>query len=142
MNVLLRNFDFALKYFDNKSKTELEDTSNPKINGWYKFINGVLSALLVIDNNLYFLYGEDRFLITEFIRVSLKGKSKDEIEFCIFNDNDIFVKFLYPISDPKLNVSPFEYIDEDDFKWGDFVAKIINDEERKRNFILNLMESH
>ncbi|MBW3518750.1 hypothetical protein [Flavobacterium sp. NKUCC04_CG] len=139
--MLLRNFDYATKYFDYKSKTELKMTSNPQVNGWYKFIYEVFSALLVIDNNLYFLYGERKFLITEFHRVLLKEKSNTENEFSLMNRNDVLVSFLFPIPDPKLNVLPFEYIDEDDFKWGDFIAKIINDGERKRNFVMNLLES-
>lgn len=139
--MLLRNFDFATKYFDYKSNTELEKTSNPQVNGWYKFINGLLSALLVIDNNLYFLYGEEKFLITESHRVLLEKKSNVENEFSLMNKNNVLVRFIYSTPDLKLNVSPFEYIDEDDFKWGDFIAKIINDGERKRNFVMNLMES-
>jgi len=138
--MLLRNFDFATKYFDYKSKTELEESSSPKINGWYKFINGLLSALLVIDSSLYFLYGEDKFLITDSCEVLLKEKSKLENEFVLVNGNNELVRFLYSLPDSKLNVSPFEYIDENDFKWSDFIAKIINDEERKRNFVSNLME--
>jgi predicted PolB exonuclease-like 3'-5' exonuclease len=135
--MLLRNFDFAVKYFDYKSKTELEETSNPKTYGWYKFIDGLLSALLVTDNNLYFLYGEDKILIKESYRVLLKEKSNKESEFSLVNGKNVLVKFLYHLPDPKLNVAPFEYIDEDDFKWGEFIAKIINDKERQRNFVMN-----
>lgn len=138
--MLLRNFDFSTKYFDYKSKTELEESSSPKINGWYKFINGLLSALLVMDNSLYFLYGENKFLISDSCEVLLKEKSKTENEFVLVNKNNELIRFLYTLPDPKLNVSPFEYIDEDDFKWGDFIAKIINDKEQQRNFIINLME--
>ena len=139
--MLLRNFDFATKYFDYESKTEFEENSSPKINGWYKFINGLLSALLVTDNNLYFLYGEDKFLITDSCGVLLKEKSKKENEFVLVNGNNELVRFSYSLPDPKLNASPFEYIDEDDFKWEGFIAKIINDKERRqRNFVMNLME--
>lgn len=139
--MLLRNFDFAAKYFDYKSKTEFVEGSSPKINGWYKFIDGLLSALLVMDNSLYFLYGEDKFLISNSCEVLLIEKSRMENEFILFDSNIELVRFLYVLPDPKLNVSPFEYIDGDDSKWGDFIAKIINDKERQRNFIMNLMES-
>ena len=139
--MLLRNFDFAIKYFDYQSKVEHEETSNPKINGWYKYINGVLSALLVIDKNLYFLYGEDRFLIVESNKVLLQEKTKDENNFFLFDGNNELVKFSYSLVDLQINISPFEYIDEDDFKWGSFIEKIINDKERQSNFVMNLMES-
>lgn len=139
--MMLRNFDYAIKYFDCKSKTEIETTSNPPIRGWYKFINGILSALLVIDNNLYFLFRDEKFLITEYHRVLLEEQSNVESKFSLINGNDVLVKFLYSKPSTKLNVSPFEYIDEDDYKWGDFIEKIINDKERQRNFVMNLMES-
>lgn len=139
--MLLRNFDFATKYFDYKSKTELEESSSLQINGWYKFINGLFSALLVIDHSLYFLYGEDKFLITDSYRVLLKEKSKLENEFVLVNGNNELVRFLYPLPDPDLFVSPFEYIDEDCLDWGVLVANIINDKERQRNFVMNLMGS-
>lgn len=136
--ILLRNFDFATKYLDYKSKIEINETSNPKISGWYKFANGLLSALLVLDNNLYFLYGEDRFLIMDSHRVLLKRISMFENECTLINGNDVLVRFLYSLSDSQQNISPFEYIDEEDFKWGEFIAKIINDHKRKRDFVNNL----
>ncbi len=137
--MLLRNFDYDTKYFDYRSKTEFEEAANFQVNGWYKLINGLLCGLLVKDNNLYFLYGEKEFLITESHRVLLKGESNVEAEFNLTYGNDVLVRFLYPTPDSKLNVSPFEYIDEEDFDWGGSIAKIINDGERKSNFIMNLM---
>lgn len=139
--MLLRNFDFATKYFDYNSKIELKENYNSKINGWYKFINGILSALLVIDDKLYFIYEEDEFLITNSYSVLLKKNSNMQNEFILVNGNNEILRFLYSLPDSKLNISPFEYIDEDDFKWGDFIAKIINDENRQKNFIKNLMDN-
>jgi len=138
--MLLRNFDFATKYFDYESKTELEKTPHSPIKGWYKFINELLTGLLVTNNKLYFLYGDDKILINESHRVLLKGSTTTKTEFSLFYGNDIILKFLCPLPDLKINVSPFEYIDEEDFNWGAFIAKIINDGERKRNFVMNIME--
>lgn len=139
--MLLRNFDCATKYFDYESKTEINVVSNPHICGWYKHINGLLSALLVRDNNLYFLLRESEFLITDVHRAELKKKSNVRNEFTLLKGKDELASFSYTLPDPKLNVSPFEYIDEADFNWGDFIEKIINNSERKKNFIVNLMES-
>ncbi len=137
--MLLRNFDFATKYFDYESKAEVNETSSPKIKGWYKFINGTLTALFVMGNNLYFLYGKDKFLITDSHKVLIKEYDKFEHEFTLINVDDVLVRFPYSLPESKSNISPFEYIDEEDFKWGEFMAKIINDTEGKRNFVLNLM---
>ena len=135
---MLRNFDVATKYFDYESKTEINKTSIQKINGWYKFINGLLSAILVIDNNLYILYGENKILILESYKAILKPINATSSELIIINFDKVLLKFSYRLPDSKFNVSPFEYIDEDDFKWGEFIAKIINDKERQRNFAMNL----
>lgn len=138
--MFLRNFDFATKYYDYKSETEQVMSLDTPINGWYKFINGVLSALMVADNKLYFLYGDDEILITDSHNVFLKKKSNQKNEFVLFDGNKELVRFVYDLPDPKFNVSPFEYIDEEDFKWGDFIGKIVNSKERQRNFVANLME--
>ena len=137
---LLRNFDFAVKYYDYASKIEINETSKVKIIGWYKFINETVSGLLVKNNNLYFLYGDHKFLITDSHQVVLNKNNESESEFNLINDHLIQVKFSYSVPNHK-HVSPFEYIDEEDFKWGEFISKIINDRERKMNFISNLMES-
>lgn len=137
--MLLRNFDFAKKYFDYNSKYELEDVTNPSINGWYKYINGKLSALLVKDYKLYFLYIDNMILITKSHQVLLKDSDENVREFILVNDNKILVKFLYTSSSFSINISPFEYLDEDD-NWGEFIARIINDKERQKNFVNNLMD--
>lgn len=133
---LLRNFDFANKYYNYRSKSEITDTLFPKIKGWYKLINGIITGLIVKNNNLYFLHGEEEILIQD----SYKALIIKEVfnEFCLVNGKDIVVKFNYSIPNISLDVPPFEYIDEDDFKWGDFLAKVINDKERRSNFIENL----
>lgn len=136
--ILLRNFDFANKYYNYQSKIEMNDTSFPRIKGWYKLINGIVSGVIVKENDLYFLYGDKEFLIKDSYQAIINHKTVNE--FCLKTEKDIVVKFNYSIPNIDLNISPFEYIDEDDFKWGDFLAKIINDKNRKNNFIENLSE--
>jgi hypothetical protein len=138
--ILLRNFDFAVKYYDYELKAEIHETSNPKINGWYKYINETLSALLVRDNNIYILYGEDEILIKKSYKAFLEKRNDTEYQFNLVEGDTILVNFFFNQTGFKSNVSPFEYIDEEDFKWGDFLAKIINNEKRRINFIANLME--
>jgi hypothetical protein len=132
--ILLRNFDIANQYFDYESKTQIEDDTNPKIRGWYKYIDGLLTALFVEDNNLYFLNNNDKFLINDNHKVSLSGHSQFDKKFSLLDNGEEVVRFLYPLPDPELSVSPFEYIDEEDLMWGEFIEKVINNSERKRNF--------
>ena len=137
--ILLRNFDIAKQYFDYESKTEIEDGTNPKICGWYKYIDGLLTALFAADNNLYFSYHNDRFLITDNHKVLLSEHSQFDKNFSLLDNGEEVVRFLYPLPDPELNVSPFEYIDEEDFMWGEFIEKVINNSKSKEIFVVNTM---
>ena len=133
---LLSSFDYFKEYYDLGTNEFCFFESLQKNVGTYKIIEGIMTALLVENNKLYFLYGDNKFLMTDSHKVLLKEKSKVEKEFILFNGNNELIRFLYSLPDPQLNASPFEYIDEEDFKWGDFVEKVINDSERKRNFII------
>ncbi|MFC0182709.1 hypothetical protein SAMN04515674_12137 [Pseudarcicella hirudinis] len=86
------------------------------------------------------MFGDEKFLITEYHRVLLEEQSNLESKFSLINRDDVQVKFLCSKLSTKLNVSPFEYIDEDDFKWDDFISKTVHYEVRKRNFVSNVME--
>lgn len=138
--MLLRNFDFASNYYDVLRKIELKDFSSPKINGWYKFVNGKLTALLVSDNNLFLLYENNQYLVNERSEVILDKNVKSEIQFNYLDNCSLQLSFSYSNDDSILNFSPFEYIDEDDFKWEKFIEKIINDKERQKKFVANLTE--
>jgi hypothetical protein len=137
---LLGSFDIFKEYYNIDEKRFCFFKTLQKTVGIYKIIENKLTGLLVEDNNLYFLYGEDKFLITDSHKVFLKVISKVENEFNLMNGDEVLVKFPYSLPNSELNVSPFEYIDEDDFNWGEFIAKIINDKKRQENFVTNLME--
>lgn len=138
--ILLRNFDYATKYFDYKSKNEINNISNPKMWGWYKFINGFLSAILILENQLYFVYSDDKFLITDTHKVLLKDTNEVNGEFILMDKNSELVKFLYPLPKEEPAISPFEYIDKEDFKWGNFIRSIVNNLEKRKNFVTNILE--
>lgn len=133
--MLLQRFDLDAKCLDYESKTEIDKVSNQQIIGWYTFVEGMLSALLVMDNSLYFLHGSDKFLITDTHKILLQETSKGEYECILINGDDVLVRFPYPGQDLKFYVSPFEYIEPEDFIWAEFLARTINDLERKRNFV-------
>ncbi len=137
---LLKNFDVFKEYFNLDTKEFCSFEQLQKTVGIYKTLDGIMTGLLVEDTNLYFLYGEEKFLITDSYKVLLKKISKAESEIALSVGNEELVKFLYPIPNLELNVTPFEYIDEEDFKWGEFIEKIVNDKERRRNFVAKLSE--
>lgn len=139
---LLGNFDLFREYYDIVENKFYSFETLQKTGGVYKIVESKMIGLFVENNNLYFLNGEEKFLIKETHIVLLKAKSTLEKEFILIDEKNVLVRFLYSTIDSNLNVAPFEYIDEEDFRWEAFIAKIINNEERKRNFVLNLMKSH
>lgn len=135
--ILLRNFDYANKYFDYVTKVEMENNKVDKINGWYKFINGILVALLVLDNKLYYLYDSDKYLLTNNFKVVLeKNDLLNKCVFNIFDNQKKLISYSYNLPDQTINITPFEYIDDEDFKWEEFVEKIINNDSRRNDFIV------
>ena len=136
--MLLRNFDSASTYFNSQLKIELKDINNPKINGWYKIINDRISALFVRDSQLYFKYGSLEKLINGDLHVVINKKSINEAEFSLCDEDNVLVNFLYDVPNSIVITSPFEYLNDDDFQWGIFIMNIINDKERRGNFIRNL----
>ncbi len=139
---LVHNFDLFREYYDIDAKRFCSFKTLRKSIGKYKMIEGKMTGLLVEDNALYFLYGETRFLVTGACKVLLNKISKTAGEVSFVNTGEVVVSFLYEFVGGELNVAPFEYIDEEDFDWGLFLANVINDPERKKTFITNLMERY
>ncbi len=139
--IILRNFDFANKYFYFEKRMECETNSVNTIDGWYKIINDKLTALLVLNNNLYFIFDSIKYFIKDdFMVVLEKNDSSKSFVFNLMDGETTIVSFKYHLSREIINVEPFGYLDDEDFKWEEFIRNIINDENKKKNFINNLME--
>lgn len=139
---ILRNFDDANMFFNLELKRNIQDSSISSCNGLYKYINNELSALFVSDYKLYFILGDEIKPVDDTFNVKIvNGSNGTEKLVKIFNDEVLVFQFSYaPPSTELLNIAPFEYIGEEDFNWGVFIGNVINNKNRKRNFIRNLME--
>jgi len=141
--IKLKNFDLANKYFDFERKVESVDDGDDKINGWYKFINGKLVALFVLDHKLYYLYNSDKYLLTKSCKVVVEmNKSTNKGIFNIFDDQNKILSYSYDLPNDIIYPAPFDYIDYEEFKWEEFVEKIINNDDRRDNFITNLSDKN
>jgi hypothetical protein len=133
---LLINFDKTKEYLDiQKHEIHLFDTLQPTI-GLYKKLNSGLSAIYVEDNKLFILWNGWNYEVTDSCNVKFENEEKpNQKTFQYYDVNTLLFKFTYEIKISVSNISPFEYIDEDDSDWGMFVANIINDKKRKEAFI-------
>ncbi|RFS15040.1 hypothetical protein [Emticicia sp. C21] len=140
--ILLRNFNNAFQYFDFDSKKYIKKESISNINGWYMLIDNVFSGLLVLDSTLYFLWENEQFIVNDNLKVEIdRNYSQNKSLFKLLSFDRIIVQFAYETPKNLLNTSPFEYIDEDDFNWGEYLASIINNLDKKKQFLENLMSS-
>ena len=71
-------------------------------------------------------------------RATVEKLADNKKKFSLFFNNDEIDRFEYIFSDELLNLSPFEYIDEEDFDWGFFLSEIINNPDRQRRLIDNI----
>lgn len=139
--MILKNFDFGNTYFDYESKREKNASHDIPIDGWYKKINGILTGLLVQDNQFYFLFGTDKYLITGSNKVVIEPAiHSGEKKVRLVDEIKNIVDFYYQTPEEGLNSTPFEYIDDDSIDWGMFVQNIINDDTRKKTLIKNLTD--
>lgn len=136
--MILMNYDFANKYLDLELKKEFRDTSSLKKSGFYTMELNKFSAILYKEDNLYFLYGDEEFLITDQVKVLITETSSTENEFCLVNGNEVLVNFLYLPPDPKFKETPFYHLKDEDLDWGLFLMNRINNKEKKSKCILFL----
>lgn len=136
---LLKNFDSANEYLDLDSNKIIKCLSEVKINGWYKIIDNAPSALLVSANRLYFIWDSNKHLVTDSTYIKIDKSKILNNNLKLYEIETLIFQFNYDADENYSNLSPFEYIDDEDFDWGLFVSNIINDTERKNNFIKNIM---
>jgi hypothetical protein len=136
--MIFRNFDCAKKYYDYSSKTEFENSTNPEICGWYKNHDDQFSALFVENSKLYFEFAGNLFYILDSTNVDINQISEENNEFYIIENLEVVLKYRFKENSSNLNVAPFEYLDDEDFNWLEFVRNIINDKIRKNTFITNM----
>lgn len=138
---LLQNFELHNILFDLESGEEfknLEPVTN--IYGWYRQIEGVLTALYVERNELYFLFGTTKFQMGDNCKVELIQLAENTKELLIYHKEDLIVRFSFPFA-PKFNYpAPFDDLNDLEQDWGLFIQEIINNPVRRWSMISNLME--
>jgi hypothetical protein len=133
--MILRNFENAKRYLDYQSKGEFESNDSIKICGWYKLIEGRFYSLRVKDGLLYFACDWTDFLVTENTHIKLTQANEHVMKVTFIENSKEIITFDWPNENMLEVVSPFEYLDSEDFIWVEFLMKIINDKVRRLHFI-------
>lgn len=132
---LLKSFDENNQYLDTLSGKILTIDSTNNFFGWYVNFDNLISKLFVNNHNIYFAYGNWETIINESCSVKLEKSKNGNRILEIYNNNLLIKNINYTIDLSLLGVSPFEYIDEEDFDWGVFILNIVNNKARKKSFI-------
>lgn len=83
-----------------------------------------------LDDLKYFI-GESCFS-----KIEISGINTEKV-FYLYDGTSMITKFIYPVEPSYNQLSPFEYLDDDEFDWGLFLLNIINNPLRKIEFINN-----
>jgi hypothetical protein len=134
--MFLQNFDSINHYFNLETEQTVYSNTKEKTSGWYREINGLVSALFVTEHKLYTIWRRNRFLIDKSCIVIVeKTESLDKKIFKLYCDDNLIFQFIYEVEEELNQAAPFDYIDNEDFDWGLFLANIINTPTRKTAFI-------
>lgn len=140
--ILLKDFNYYNKYFDLEYKKTIHLEIMPKINGWYNIVESTLSALAVLNGKVCFIWGENNFVVDDMSTVEIESSGTPGEKLLKFYINSsLVVHFTYKVPTRSLNVFPFDYIDDEDSDWGNFIASVINNRTRRSNFIENISNS-
>lgn len=132
--ILLKSFDKATDYLDVTTKKIVSDIDGRKTVGWFKLLNGSISSLYVNKKQLIYQFDDQMIELTNHVS-SVEKLDGDKKKFSLFYGNNLVHDFEYTFSDELLNVTPFEYIEIEDFDWGVFLSEVINNDNRKLRVI-------
>lgn len=135
---LLKNFDSMEDYYDLDSHNFYVFGDLQKNIGMYKISEGNMSAI-IIEEDLIFLWQNQMFIISDDYHMKIRKEKiidKHSVlkKFSLYKLDLLLVEFNY-IAEVGYNIPPFDYIDDEDSDWGLFLLNIINNLERKKQFI-------
>jgi hypothetical protein len=138
---LLRNFENACLYFNIESSIVLNITNEPNIIGWYKVIDNSKCGILVENHNLYLFFDDIKILIAPNFIAKITNSEKPNYKFfTLFDHEKEILKFEYDFKVENIDDPITSFMSQNDFDWGVFIVSILNDPEKKKNFITNILE--
>lgn len=119
-------FDF---YFDFTAQKEFEEKEILNTNGWYKFIDGVLTALFQEGDKWCLVYNAQKISIVEQYSSQIKKlDNKGNYLFQLLNLKSVVVEFVYNFDKSILYEDDTTgFIEREDFDWGLFLQNRIGE---------------
>jgi hypothetical protein len=133
---LLTNIDLANEYFDTEEHSFFVDVPGRKSVGFYKNCNQVISAIFADNGGLFIRVSDKMYEITEDCAAELtKCNNLGWRFFSLFREKALVMQFTYLTEYNYSHIPPFEFLDDEEFDWGEFLKNVVNSEERKKIFI-------
>ncbi|RFZ84318.1 hypothetical protein DYU05_01445 [Mucilaginibacter terrenus] len=134
----IRSFDFVNEYLDFENISQLGFNTSKIRWGIFKKTIDATIILLVESEKFYFIHSGKIYEINYHITASITIVNSSNCAFSLFYDDLLISTFTYQVDKLLYNISPFEYLDEEDFDWGLFLVNVINDPERQQRIIENI----
>lgn len=131
---LLKDFDVFIQYYNIDLCKYQSFKSLQKTVGIYKMIKGKMCGVFVEDNELYLIYETRKIKVTDSCRLTVNRINNREVIFILEEDALEIMKTPFQIEKPVPYNAPFDYLNED-LEWTNFMENVINNEDKKRNFI-------
>ena len=136
----IKDYDSATRYYDLDSQTLLYDNSGLSVSGWFRKEGENLTAIYVEEGSLILLINDTKYEVGDQTYVEVKTTSSAAYAiFELLENHKKVAEVRYKVGERYNIQPPFEYLDDEDFDWGVFIAGIVNDKLRKRNFIEEMM---
>jgi hypothetical protein len=107
-----------------------EEILNLRTEGWYMYINNLLSYLFFSETKVILWYDYLAIEITPKSHVELKCDGKLCL-FELFNNGQAELNFQYQKTGEIFEDETFGFAEDEDFNWGLFLKNIINNHERQ-----------
>jgi len=135
MKKVLQSFDRNKEYLELDTRQIFETSEEVLVCGWYKWLDKILTAIYVMDNDVYFLNDDKSILLESSILPSVDEIDGSSAIFMLYQHNKIITEFKYDFDKSLHGVAPFDWFDEEDFDWGMFLKRLISDKERQKRII-------
>jgi hypothetical protein len=138
-NLYLQSFDNANECMELNKLILTKKTVGIRTAGWYKHLEGKLSALYVRSGFFFVRYDTVDVSINNDMTARVIGNGI-KWKFSLVKGDNLIIEFDYPISydniNPEYDFTPF--VEDEDFNWGLFLSNIINNKSRMDNIIAQI----
>lgn len=131
--MFLSDFNSIHHVLDLENFSVVPNVPRRQTGGSYCICDGVFTALYFQDRRLILQVTDRKMLIEPGLIAKIeKLDNSTERRFLLFSDKDVLVSFDYCAEEAFNDLSPWEWLPDEEFDWGLWLVNIINNPERQK----------